>query len=57
MTFQSQSDPAGAADLAGFGYAQQLHRRLGSYASYAYLKRGNRIVPVAGEPALAAAHA
>ncbi len=24
-----------AADLAGFGYAQQLHRRLGSYASFA----------------------
>jgi urea carboxylase system permease len=24
-----------SADLAGFGYAQQLHRRLGSYASFA----------------------
>ena len=36
MTFQQQlSDPADAADLAAFGYAQQLHRRLGAYASFA----------------------
>jgi urea carboxylase system permease len=35
MTFQPQSDSADAVDLAAFGYAQQLHRRLGSYASFA----------------------
>jgi urea carboxylase system permease len=35
MTFQPPSDTADAADLAAFGYAQQLHRRLGSYASFA----------------------
>src|ERR1700752_2745451 len=35
MTFQQQSDPADAADLAAFGYSQELHRRVGSYASFA----------------------
>ena len=35
MTFQRQSDSADSADLAAFGYAQQLHRKLGSYASFA----------------------
>jgi urea carboxylase system permease len=35
MTFQPSSDSADAADLAGFGYTQQLHRKLGSYASFA----------------------
>src|SRR6201993_3839774 len=36
MTFQQTlTDPADAADLATFGYAQQLHRKLGAYASFA----------------------
>jgi urea carboxylase system permease len=35
MTFQPSSDSADAADLARFGYAQQLHRKLGAYASFA----------------------
>jgi len=35
MTFQPTSDSADAADLARFGYPQQLHRRLGAYASFA----------------------
>lgn len=29
------SEPADALDLASFGYPQQLHRRLGAYASFA----------------------
>jgi hypothetical protein len=35
MTLEMQSDSADAEDLAAFGYAQQLHRKLGSYASFA----------------------
>jgi urea carboxylase system permease len=35
MTLQVPSDSADAEDLAAFGYAQQLHRKLGSYASFA----------------------
>ncbi len=35
MTIQAQTDSADSADLAAFGYAQQLHRKLGSYASFA----------------------
>jgi urea carboxylase system permease len=35
MTLQPTTDSADSADLAVFGYAQQLHRKLGSYASFA----------------------
>jgi urea carboxylase system permease len=35
MTFQTPTDSADTADLASFGYSQQLHRKLGSYASFA----------------------
>ena len=35
MTFQTRFYSADAADLARFGYAQQLHRKLGAYASFA----------------------
>ena len=35
MTFQTPSHSSDAADLARFGYAQQLHRKLGAYASFA----------------------
>jgi urea carboxylase system permease len=35
MTFHHPAESADAADLAAFGYPQQLHRALGSYASFA----------------------
>ncbi|HET9073583.1 MAG TPA: amino acid permease [Solirubrobacteraceae bacterium] len=35
MTTTQPTDRADAADLASFGYAQQLHRKLGPYASFA----------------------
>jgi urea carboxylase system permease len=35
MTTLPPADAADAADLAAFGYPQQLHRALGSYASFA----------------------
>jgi urea carboxylase system permease len=35
MTFHDSAASADAADLAAFGYPQQLHRALGSYASFA----------------------
>ena len=35
MTFQPPTDTSDTADLAAFGYKQELHRRLGSYASFA----------------------
>ena len=35
MTFHDSAASADTADLAAFGYPQQLHRALGSYAAFA----------------------